>query len=108
MATEKRTIFLACVTLTVYALSGLLQQGKFLFPFPLNEFIFLGIASYISIRNFSSQKFNYGLLIVSSLFYVACRSYNWNIFLDTETSVWLAQFQIIDDCTNRIHDVFIF
>jgi hypothetical protein len=98
MATEKRTIFLACVTLTVYAFSGLLQQGKFLFPFPLNEFIFLGIASYISIRNFASQKFNYGLLIASALFYVACRSYNWNLFLDTETSVCLDRSYLNEIC----------
>jgi fucose 4-O-acetylase-like acetyltransferase len=98
MASEKRTIFLACVTLTVYAFSGLLQQGKFLYPFPLNEFIFLGIASYISIRNFASQKINYSLLIVSALFYVACRSYNWNLLLDTETSVWLDESYLNEIC----------
>ncbi len=98
MATEKRTIFLACVTLTVYALSGLLQQGKFLYPFPLNEFIFLGVGGYIAFRNFSEQNFNYGLLIASALFYVACRSYNWNLFLDTETCVQIEKSYLNEIC----------
>ena len=85
MATEKRTIFLACVTLTVYALSGLLQQGKFLYPFPLNEFIFLGISAYIAIRNFKQQKLLYNLLILAAISFVACRSYNWNLILSSES-----------------------
>ena len=84
MATEKRTIFLACVTLTAYALSGLLQQGKFLYPFPLNEFIFLGVGGYIAIRNFREQKVNYSILLATSICFVACRSYNWNLFLSSE------------------------
>ena len=85
MATEKRTIFLACVTLTVYALSGLLQQGKFLYPFPLNEFIFLGISTYIAIRNFKQQKPLYTLLILAAISFVASRSYNWNLILSSES-----------------------
>ena len=85
MATEKRTIFLACVTLTVYALSGLLQQGKFLYPFPLNEFIFLGISTYIAIRNFKQQKLIYSLLILAAISFIACRSYNWNLILSSES-----------------------
>ena len=85
MATEKRTIFLACVTLTVYALSGLLQQGKLLYPFPLNEFIFLGISAYIAIRNFKQQKLLYSLLILAAISFVACRSYNWNLILSSES-----------------------
>jgi len=84
MTTEKRTIFLACVTLTVYAFSGLLQQGKFLYPFPLNEFIFLGVAGYIAIRNFSQHKINYSLLFFAAISFVACRTYNWNLFLSSE------------------------
>ncbi len=85
MATEKRTIFLACVTLTVYALSGLLQQGKFLYPFPLNEFIFIGISAYIAIRNFKQQKLLYSLLVFAAISFVASRSYNWNIILNSES-----------------------
>ena len=85
MATEKRTIFLACVTLTVYALSGLLQQGKFLYPFPLNEFIFFGISAYIAIRNFKQQKPLYTLLILAAISFVASRSYNWNLILSSES-----------------------
>ncbi len=85
MATEKRTIFLACVTLTVYALSGLLQQGKFLYPFPLNEFIFFGISTYIAIRNFNQQKILYSLLVFAAISFVASRSYNWNLFLSSES-----------------------
>ena len=85
MATEKRTIFLACVTLTVYALSGLLQQGKFLYPFPLNEFIFLGISTYIAISNFKQHKLLYTLLILAAISFIACRSYNWNLILSSES-----------------------
>ena len=85
MATEKRTIFLTSVTLTVYALSGLLQQGKFLYPFPLNEFIFFGISTYIAIRNYKEQKLLYTLLILAAISFVACRSYNWNLILSSES-----------------------
>ena len=84
MASEKRSILLACVTLTVYAFSGLLQQGKFLYPFPLNEFIFLGVGGYIGLRNFKQAPINYGILLVAAGCFVACRSYNWNLFLSAE------------------------
>ena len=85
MATEKRTIFLACVTLTVYALSGLFQQGKFLYPFPLNEFIFFGISTYIAIRNFNQQKILYSLLVFAAISFVASKTYNWNLILSSES-----------------------
>ncbi len=44
MTQEARALFLGILTLVVYATSIFISQGSFIFPFPLNEFIFLSIS----------------------------------------------------------------
>ncbi|MGY8927367.1 MAG: hypothetical protein ACKVJC_08740, partial [Flavobacteriales bacterium] len=41
MQKENKLIFLIALTLTVYATSIYLQQGAFIFPFPLNPILLL-------------------------------------------------------------------
>lgn len=44
MTREARVLFLSILTLIVYAVSIFINQGALIFPFPLNEFIFLAVA----------------------------------------------------------------
>ncbi len=44
MTREVRALFLAILTLVVYAVSIFISSGALIFPFPLNEFIFLALS----------------------------------------------------------------
>ena len=43
MTKEVKTIFLVALSLSVYATFTLIQQGGFVYPYPLNSFVFLAI-----------------------------------------------------------------
>lgn len=45
MTREARAVFLGILTLIAYAVFIFVDQGSFIFPFPLNEFIFLIISA---------------------------------------------------------------
>lgn len=56
MTRETRTLFLGTLTLIVYSVSIFVSQGSFIFPFPLNEFIFLAIATQFFWWNKNGNK----------------------------------------------------
>ena len=56
MTREARTLFVGTLTLLVYSISIYVSQGSFIFPFPLNEFIFLAIAVQFFLWNRNGNK----------------------------------------------------
>lgn len=65
MTKESRTLFLGILTLIVYAVSIFISQGALIFPFPLNEFIFLAIAAQFFWFNRNGKRWA-GLLVLSA------------------------------------------
>jgi len=72
MTSEVRTLFLGILTLVVYAASIFITQGSLIFPFPLNEFIFLAISTQFFFVNWKGNDgvhewLDHGLLLISVL-----------------------------------------
>jgi len=83
MTREERTVFLALLTLLVYTGILYMEHGVVLFPFPLNEFIFLFVALPFSIWNWKKYPFQIALILIAGILNVLSTQFFWTFFLDT-------------------------
>lgn len=90
MTREIRTLFLAGLTLVIYAVSIFLDKGAFLFPFPLNEVLFLAIS--IQFFYWNRRPIAPGIIsILAGLLWVLSNQFFWEIILPHEqTASFLA------------------
>ena len=84
MSKEGRVVALAILTIFVYAFSILLQKGAFIFPFPLNELIFLISAVSIGIYQFKQDKILSLLFPIMGFTFVLSSEFYWAIFHTSE------------------------
>jgi hypothetical protein len=86
MERERRTVFLAALSLLMYGLVSALGGGPFAF-FPINEIIFISIVIYISALNFSKAKTSYFILLVFAGISLIYNHLFLNFFMNSEQMV---------------------
>jgi hypothetical protein len=82
MTREVRTLFLGVLTLVIYAFSMFLSKGALIFPFPLNEFIFLAIAGQFLFLNWNTSKVAGVLSVLAGMCGVLSTQFFWAFFLE--------------------------
>ena len=83
MIREERSVFLVVLTLFVYAGIQFMEKGAILFPFPLNEVIFLFVASQFLVWNWKNSKFQLLFVLFASIFQLISTQFFWSLFLET-------------------------
>lgn len=94
MERERRTVFLAALSLMMYGLVSVLGGGPFAF-FPVNEIIFIFIVIYFAALNFSKAKTSYMLLLVFAGISLIYNQLFLNFFMDSEEMVGFYKNPII-------------
>jgi hypothetical protein len=83
MSKEQKTFALTSLTVFFLAFSNFLTTGKFIFTFPINDFILLFVSIYFYFINSEAKKWNSLLLILFSLFLFGSNYYNFEFFLNS-------------------------
>ncbi len=95
MTPQSKTTTLLITTLVVYASTGWLQNRQLIFPFPLNEIIFLFLTSYF----YFLTKDRWSLLLgIGACFLVGSNEFYWNLFLSSEQMGRFSKLLITDFC----------
>ena len=105
MTPQRKTITLLITTLIVYAVIGWIQTRQLIFPFPLNEVIFLLIVGYFYFLTKDRWSL---LLVVGACFFVGSNEFYWNLFLTSEQMVRFSKLLITDICLIFFYIIFIF
>lgn len=95
MTPQSKTTTLLITTLIVYASTGWLQNRQLIFPFPLNEIIFLFVTGYFYFLTKDRLSL---LLLIGTCFFVGSNEFYWNFFLSSEQMVQFSRLLITDIC----------
>ncbi len=96
MTKEEKTVTLATLTVFMYGLTSFWQFKQVIFPFPLNEIIFL-IASILFAKiHFKNSPKTISLIIGLGLLNVLSYEFYWNIFLSNETMISFSKSSATD------------
>ena len=96
MTQEGKTVTLASTTVFMYGLVSYLQFNQVIFPFPLNEIIFL-IASVLFARiHFKNSPKTISLIITLGLLNVLSYEFYWNIFLSNDNMLSFSKSSATD------------
>ncbi|MDB0037850.1 hypothetical protein N9F08_00645 [bacterium] len=96
MTREARTLFVGTLTLLVYSISIYVSQGSFIFPFPLNEFIFLAIAVQFFLWNRNGNKLAGILVTLAGVCAVLSTQFFWTFFYGQEGMIHLMEGMTTD------------
>lgn len=100
MRSENRSILLLVLTLIIYAVSSKINSGVFIFPFPLNELLFLGLTIYFTFQNYFLDKGAAIIVNVAAFLGVISGIHNWAFVLSDESlakldsGVWIDLLKI--------------
>lgn len=86
MERERRTVFLAALSLMIYGFVSVLGGGPFAF-FPVNEIVFIFVVIYFAALNFSKAKTSYLLLLGFAGISLLYNQLFLNFFLDSAQMV---------------------
>lgn len=95
MTKEVRLLFLAGLTLCVYAISIYLSQGAFIFPFPLNELILLIISIQIAYWHRKNKIPALYILGISIFAFLGNEIY-WSFILEDQKMYQFSSLPITD------------
>jgi hypothetical protein len=84
MSREGKIISIAILTVFLYALGIFFQKGAFIFPFPLNEIIFLFATFSIGYTNFKTEKVLFSVFLCLGICHLFSNEFYYAIVLDTE------------------------
>jgi hypothetical protein len=84
MTKEGKTIVLALLTVFVFALMTFIDHEQVIFPFPLNEVIFLIVLVYFIKLHSGSHKLYLSLVGITGFFQLLSSEFYWSIFLTSE------------------------
>ncbi|MBL4862049.1 MAG: hypothetical protein JKY09_03410 [Crocinitomicaceae bacterium] len=84
MSKEVRSLFLVALTLTIYATSIFLKDGGFVFPYPLNSFIFFLIAVQFAYWHQKKRPL-IALICATAIFGILSNPVFWEVVLSIET-----------------------
>ncbi|MFK7784978.1 MAG: hypothetical protein AB8B56_07675, partial [Crocinitomicaceae bacterium] len=98
MTSEARTLFLGVLTLVIYAASIFISEGALIFPFPLNEFIFLAIAAQFFYLNRTGNKWAGLLSVFIGIFGVLSTQFFWTFFFSQKEMIAFMDGLTTDYC----------
>lgn len=84
MTRETRTIFVSVLTLILFAVSIFISQGSLIFPFPLNEFVFLAVAVQFFFWNSKTHSVAGITAVIGGIFAVLSTQFFWTFFFSPE------------------------
>jgi hypothetical protein len=82
MSREQRAVFIGVLITLVYAFTMWIEKGVFLYPFPLNEFIFFIVSAQFIWLNYSKHPTIAIVSGISALFYLFSSPFFWSFFFD--------------------------
>ena len=91
MTREARTVFLVVLTLLFYTFYYLFFYQAFIFPFPLNESIVLGVSIQFGFWNWKSNRLLVSSSVLYALFSLASTQFFWSFFLKDTTLLALSE-----------------
>lgn len=100
MNREKRTIFLVVLTLTAYGLSIFTDQGSFILPFPLFDFILIIVSLQFAFWNwrdiFTFRKWYFYLYFLAILVKLLTNQLLWSLILDDKDLAIFNETLVLD------------
>jgi hypothetical protein len=100
MIREERAVLLGILTLIGFAFLVYLEFGSFIYPFPLNEVVFLIVAIQVFIWNSKAFRLISSLFVGAAISALLASEFFWSLFVDQEAwellyhGVWLDIFKL--------------
>jgi hypothetical protein len=85
MSKEEKAVFLGILTTLVYTATIWVEKGAFLYPFPLNEFVFAAAVIQILRFNYRENKITALISGTTAAFFLLASPYFWTFFLSTQS-----------------------
>ena len=95
MTRESRLIALSGLTIFLFALMGFLKDGSIIFPFPLNDFIFLIVSFQYMIWHYKRKGLPY-LFVLSGIAGVIGTKFLWETFLSVQELEIFYGYSVVD------------
>jgi membrane-associated HD superfamily phosphohydrolase len=96
MTLEGKALTIASLTVFMYGLTSFFQYNEVIFPFPLNEIIFLITSIYFTKLHYQYYPKMMILIISTSLINVLSCEFYWNIFLSPDKMLQFSKSSITD------------
>ena len=100
MNREKRTIFLVVLTLLAYGFSIFKDQGSFILPFPIFDFILIIIALQFAVWNWRDiltfRKWYFYFYFFAILFKLLTNQILWSVILDDKDLAIFSETLVLD------------
>jgi hypothetical protein len=100
MYREKRTVFLVVLTLLAYGFSIFMDQGSFILPFPIFDFILVLVAIQFSIWNWRDiltfRKWYFYFYFLAILFKLLTNQILWSVILDDKDLAIFTETLVLD------------
>ena len=100
MNREKRTIFLVVLTLLAYGFSIFKDQGSFILPFPIFDFILIIIAIQFAFWNWRDiltfRKWYFYFYFLAILFKLLTNQILWSVILDDKDLAIFSETLVLD------------
>jgi hypothetical protein len=100
MYREKRTILLVVLTLLAYGFSILMDQGSFILPFPIFDFILVLVAIQFAFWNWRDiltfRKWYFYLYFLAILFKLLTNQILWSVVLDDKDLAIFTETMVLD------------
>jgi hypothetical protein len=100
MYREKRTVFLVVLTLLAYGFSIFMDQGSFILPFPIFDFILVVVAIQFSIWNWRDiltfRKWYFYFYFLAILFKLLTNQILWSVILDDKDLAIFTETLVLD------------
>jgi len=100
MYREKRTILLVVLTLLAYGFSILMDQGSFILPFPIFDFILVLVAIQFAFWNWRDiltfRKWYFYLYFLAILFKLLTNQILWSVILDDKDLAIFNETLVLD------------
>lgn len=94
MTKEGKTITQAILTVFIYGLGSFLNLGQSIFPFPLNQIIFLIVAIYFATIHFKNSPYTVSLILFTSSLSLLSSEFYWEIALNSQQMTYISENEI--------------
>lgn len=94
MTKEVKAIVQAVLTVFIYGLTSFLTLGQSIFPFPLNQIIFLIVVIYFAVLHFQKSPYTISIILISSVFSLLSSEFYWEIALNSEQMTFISENEI--------------
>lgn len=96
MIREERTVFLIFLTWVLYAAGFLIEKGRLIFPFPLNEIAFLVVSVFFVGWNWKSDRKQLILVSLVSIFQLLSTQFFWTFIMSDQSMEQLVNSVCLD------------